>query len=166
MKSYSPYTFAMAFALVTMLAWVSPQVFAMGHKEPKIVAADDSTAPSKNSAEGANGTAPAAAPAPKKKVESSNPFSGDADAIDTGKKLYFTWCVQCHGHKANGESRFGKYAGDLTHFWRGYKEFIKIVQNGRPDKMMPPWKNVLDEETISRLGAFLETLAEEGAVWK
>ena len=123
---------------------------AMGNKEPKIAAADQG--------------APAQQPA--KKVPSSNPLSGDAEAIDLGKQLYFTWCVQCHGHKANGESRFGKYAGDLTHFWRGYKEFVVIVKNGRTDKMMPPWKDVLDEDNINKVGAFLETLAEEGANWK
>jgi cytochrome c oxidase cbb3-type subunit 3 len=103
---------------------------------------------------------------PVKKVPSSNPLSGDPEAIELGRQLYFTWCVQCHGHKANGESRFGKYAGDLTRFWRGYKEFVVIVQNGRTDKMMPPWKTVLDVENISKVGAFLETLAVEGANWK
>lgn len=120
---------------------------AMGNKEPELTAADT--------------------PAEQKgKVPSSNPLSGNPEAIETGKTLYFTWCVQCHGHKANGESRFGKYAGDLTHFWRGYKEFVVIVKNGRVDKMMPPWKDVLDEENINKVGAFLETLAEEGANWK
>jgi mono/diheme cytochrome c family protein len=124
-------------------------VAAMGNKEPKLAAAD-STQP----------------PQAAKRVPSSNPLSGNQEAIDLGKRLYFTWCVQCHGHKANGESRFGKYAGDLTHFWRGYKEFVVIVKNGRPDKMMPPWKDVLDEDNINKVGAFLETLAEEGANWK
>jgi cytochrome c oxidase cbb3-type subunit 3 len=103
---------------------------------------------------------------PGQKVPSSNPRSGDPDAIETGKQLYFTWCVQCHGHKANGESRFGKYAGNLTVFWRGYKEFVVIVTNGRVQNMMPPWKEVLDEENISKIGAYLETLAVEGANWQ
>ena len=100
------------------------------------------------------------------KVPSSNPLSGDPEAIELGTRLYFTWCVQCHGHKANGESRFGKYAGNLTTFWRGYKEFVVIVTNGRVQNMMPPWKEVLDEENISKIGAYLETLAVEGANWQ
>lgn len=100
------------------------------------------------------------------KVPSANPLSGDPEAIEIGTKLYYTWCVQCHGHKANGESRFGKYAGDLTKFWRGYKEFVVIVKDGRVDKMMPPWKDVLDDDNIAKIGAFLETLAEEGANWQ
>jgi len=120
-----------------------------GKLEPKLTAAQASAQ---------QGAAP--------KVASSNPLSGDAEAIDLGKRLYFTWCVQCHGPKANGESRFGKYAGDLTRFWRGYPEFVVIVKNGRPGKQMPPWKEVLDDDNISKLGAYLETLAVEGANWK
>jgi mono/diheme cytochrome c family protein len=100
------------------------------------------------------------------KVPSSNPLSGDPEAIDLGKRLYFTWCVQCHGPKANGESRFGKYAGDLTRFWRGYPEFVVIVKNGRVGRQMPPWKEVLDDDNIAKIGAYLETLAQEGASWQ
>jgi mono/diheme cytochrome c family protein len=105
-------------------------------------------------------------PKPAGKVPSSNPLSGDPEAIDLGKRLYFTWCVQCHGPKANGEARFGKYAGDLTVFWRGYKEFVIIVKNGRTGRQMPPWKAVLDDDNIAKIGAYLETLAAEGANWK
>ncbi len=100
------------------------------------------------------------------KVESSNPLSGDPEAIELGQRLYFTWCVQCHGRKADGESRFGKYAGNLTKFWRGYPEFVIIVKNGRLKKRMPAWNEVLDDDGISKVGAYLETLAVEGANWK
>lgn len=124
-------------------------VAAMGNLEPKIAATDT---PSEPKAAG--------------KVPSSNPLSGNSEAIELGTRLYYTWCVQCHGHKANGESRFGKYAGDLTKFWRGYKEFVVIVKNGRPSKMMPPWKEVLDDDNIAKIGAYLETLAVEGANWQ
>jgi len=120
-----------------------------GKLEPKITAAE-TTQPQ-----------PAAV-----KIPSSNPLSGDPEAIDLGKRLFFTWCVQCHGPKANGDSRFGKYAGDLTKFWRGYKEFVVIVKNGRLQKQMPPWKEVLDDDNIAKVGAFLETLAVEGANWQ
>ncbi|HEY7760439.1 MAG TPA: c-type cytochrome [Burkholderiales bacterium] len=149
MKSRYRETSCLAAALVAAagLVWWGA-AGAMGDKEPELSAADTSAAEQKG------------------KVPSSNPLSGDPEAIELGKSLYYTWCVQCHGHKANGESRFGKYAGDLTHFWRGYKEFVVIVKNGRVDKMMPPWKDVLDEDNINKVGAFLETLAEEGANWK
>ena len=131
-------------------------VSAMGQLEPKlqIAGAEDQPAP------------PSEEPKPAVKVPSSNPLSGDPEAIDLGKRLYFTWCVQCHGPKANGESRFGKYAGNLTVFWRGYKEFVVIVKDGRTGRQMPPWKAVLDDDNIAKIGAYLETLAVEGANWK
>ena len=110
---------------------------------------------------------PAESQNPAVKVASSNPLSGDPEAIDLGKHLYFNWCVQCHGAKADGDSpRFGKYAGDLRKFWRGYAEFVNTVKNGRPGKQMPPWKEFMDDDTIAKLGAYLETLAVEGANWK
>src|SRR5262247_1392914 len=99
-------------------------------------------------------------------VPSSNPQSGKPEAIAAGRQLFGTWCQPCHGPKADGVSRFGNYAGDLRVFWRGYPEFVTIVKNGRPQKQMPPWKEVLDDAKIAQIGAFLETLAIEGANWK
>ena len=107
-----------------------------------------------------------AADEPSTPVPSSNPVSGDPEAIQQGRKLYFMWCVQCHGRNADGVSRFGQYASDLRQFWRGYREFVTIVKDGRVEKQMPPWKEVLSEKEIAQIGAYLETLAIEGANWK
>ena len=103
---------------------------------------------------------------PHVEVESSNPYSGNQEAIDAGATLYFKFCVSCHGVRADGVSRFGEYAGNLTKFWRGYGEFIAIVSAGRPPKGMPPWGQYLDAQQMSQIGAFLETLSIEGARWK
>ena len=96
-----------------------------------------------------------------------NPFSGQQEAIDAGRKLYWKFCVQCHGKKADGTStRWGGYAKDLRKWSHGYPEFIMTVLDGRPQKRMPPWGGYLDEEEIGAIAAFLETLAIEGARWK
>ncbi|MGI9333261.1 MAG: c-type cytochrome [Gammaproteobacteria bacterium] len=100
-------------------------------------------------------------------TESSNPKHGDPEAIEQGLQTYMKFCRQCHGPKADGAApRFGDYSGDLRKFWRGYGEFVAIVLNGRPKKQMPPWVGILDQDDIANIGAFLETLAIEGAVWK
>lgn len=110
---------------------------------------------------GAAAAALAADPLP-----SSNPLSGDAGAIQEGHKIYGTWCAQCHGPNADGVSRFGKYAADLRRFNQGYSEFADVVIMGRTERRMPPWGGVLDDEQIAQVGAFLETLAIEGANWE
>lgn len=95
----------------------------------------------------------------------ANPLAGDEEAIEEGARLYFKWCVACHGKHADGVSRFGDYAADLRRFWRGYPEYVRIVLNGVVEKQMPPWGGVLDEDQIAQIGAYLETLQVEGAVW-
>lgn len=94
-----------------------------------------------------------------------NPFAGVQEEVQEGARLYFKWCVSCHGAKADGVSRFGDYAKDLRKFWRGYPEFVRIVLEGRVKKRMPPWGGVIDEDEIARIGAYLETLALPEARW-
>ena len=98
--------------------------------------------------------------------ESSNPYSQQLDAIEEGKGIYFKFCVQCHGYKADGHSRFGNYAYDLRRFWQGYAQFIAIATAGRPAKGMPPWGKYLSGVQLAKVGAYLETLALKGANWK
>ena len=100
-------------------------------------------------------------------IESSNPFSGDPDAIQTGRALYFKCARNATAKKADGKSpRWGGYAKDLRKFWQGYSKFVLIVIQGVKGKQMPPWGDVLSGNEISHIGAYLETLAMEGANWK
>jgi len=109
-----------------------------------------------------------AADDPASAYPNTNPMAGDQEATKEGARLYFKWCVACHGKHADGqETRFGAYGADLTNFWRGYPQFVVIVLNGRTGNigMMPPWGGVLDEDQISQIGAYLETLATAKARW-
>lgn len=100
------------------------------------------------------------------RLPSDNPVLGDPEAIKKGRRLFNTWCTQCHGGKADGVSRFGKYAADLRKFKKGYSEFVGIVAAGIPENQMPPWYKVLDGDQIAQVGSYLETLAIEGANWR
>jgi mono/diheme cytochrome c family protein len=145
-----------AIIFIVLCGWAGGRLAALamepGKTEPAPPPAGDTAAPATDK--------------PATPVPSGNPLSGKPEAIDAGRKLFFTWCVQCHGPHADGVSRFGNYAADLRKFWRGYKEFVTIVTNGRPDRMMPPWKEVLDTQKISEVGAYLETLAIDDANWR
>jgi mono/diheme cytochrome c family protein len=103
-----------------------------------------------------------AEPEPAQATASANPLSAKAEAIEQGKQLFLTWCAQCHGTSATG----GKYGADLTIFALGFKEFLVTVKNGRVEKQMPPWKDVLDENSVTQIAAYLESVAQPGANWK
>jgi len=100
-------------------------------------------------------------------LESSNPMSGNAEAIVEGQKLYLTNCVGCHGIKTDGKTRWP--AADLRVFNKGYSRFLGIVSDGRsgPLGSMPSWSKVLSKPQISAIGAYIEQYAlPDKAVWK
>ncbi len=107
-------------------------------------------------------------------VPDVNPLSGDAAAIRSGKSDYRAICSVCHGGKADGageRASSAKTPADLRKFNKGFKKYIEITKNGvqtpgREIKDMPAWGGVLDDPTILKIGAYLETLAMEGANWK
>jgi len=98
-----------------------------------------------------------------------NPMSGDQKAINSGKSWFRGVCALCHGGRADGAGERGNGA-DLRKFKLGFKKFVETVHNGRTiqgrSQNMPAWKGVLDDKQIYEIGAYLETLAIEGANWK
>ena len=107
-------------------------------------------------------------------VPDANPLSGDAAAIRSGKSDYRAICSVCHGGKADGageRASSAKTPADLRKFNKGFKKYMELVKNGvqtpgREIKDMPAWGGVLDDPTLLKIGAYLETLAMEGANWK
>ena len=103
-------------------------------------------------------------------VPETNPYSGDPKAIKEGKDWYNNACHLCHGSRANGETARGGRAADLRVFNRGFRAYVETVKKGRNTTglayAMPAWGGVLDDQTIYQIGAYLETLAIDGANWK
>jgi mono/diheme cytochrome c family protein len=102
-------------------------------------------------------------------VPEVNPFSGTPKAIREGQSWFRNVCANCHGGRADGQGERGSGA-DLRKFNRGFREFVNIVKNGRQvqgrAQGMPAWGAVLKDDDIFKIGAYLETLAIEGANWK
>ena len=98
-----------------------------------------------------------------------NPSSGDKKAIRSGRSWYRNVCGNCHDGRADGRGERGTGA-DLRKFKKGFKGFVQIVRDGRKVKgriqFMPAWRGVLKDEDIYQIGAYVETLAIEGANWK
>jgi len=99
----------------------------------------------------------------------ANPLSGNEKAIKEGRSWFRGVCAVCHGGRADGQGERGNGA-DLRKFNKGFQEFVLIVKTGRQiqgrTQNMPAWGAVLKEEQIYQIGAYLETLAIEGAEWK
>ena len=98
-----------------------------------------------------------------------NPLSGSDKAIAEGRSWFRSVCAACHGGRADGAGERGNGA-DLRKFNLGFRRFVETVQKGREVSgrtlAMPAWGAVLDEKTIYEIGAYLETLAMDGANWK
>ena len=98
-----------------------------------------------------------------------NPMSGDPKAIASGKSWYRGVCSLCHGGRADGQGERGNGA-DLRKFDLGFRRYVETVKNGRQvqgrTQGMPAWNGVIEDKTIYEIGAYLETLAIEGANWK
>ena len=101
-------------------------------------------------------------------VPAVNPYSGDAKVIREGKSWFVNVCSPCHGGRADGAGERGT-AADLRKWNKGFRKFVYTVQHGKDTgrtMTMPAWGAVLDEKTIFQIGAYLETLALDGANWK
>jgi len=98
--------------------------------------------------------------------KSPNPLSGNEEAISEGRTIYRANCSYCHGLRANGKGRGLPNSADLRKFKRGYTAFYSTVVNGW--KTMPPWgsQGPLEYDQINKIGAYLETIAIEGADWR
>ena len=102
-------------------------------------------------------------------IPAANPYSGDKKAIRSGRSWYRNVCSNCHGGRADGQGERGTGA-DLRKFKKGFQGFVQIVLDGRKvqgrTQFMPAWRGVLADKDIYEIGAYLETLAKEGANWK
>jgi polar amino acid transport system substrate-binding protein len=87
----------------------------------------------------------------------------DAAGAKEGRSLFNQTCAHCHGPDAS----IGQPERNLRHLRARYGSdmhnvFQSTVTNGRPDKGMPVWGEVLDAKTIDTIYGYLETVQEDG----
>jgi cytochrome c oxidase cbb3-type subunit 3 len=85
-------------------------------------------------------------------------FVKDSSKGNKGLLSFQTKCASCHGSK--GEGGIGPNLTDA--YWlHGGKmtEVLATINNGVPDKGMPPWGPLLPAEEIQALTVFIRTLA-------
>ena len=80
------------------------------------------------------------------------------DATAMGRRLFLTYCMQCHGSDAQGSKGYPNLA-DGAWLWGGSPEQIKSsIVNGR-NGVMPPHEAILGEEGIDEVANYVMTLS-------
>lgn len=83
--------------------------------------------------------------------------AADKDAVEMGKRLFLTYCMQCHGADARGSKGFPNLA-DTDWQWGGEPaQIVETVANGRMG-VMPPHE-ALGAETIKDLANHVRSLS-------
>ena len=83
--------------------------------------------------------------------------AADKEAMEMGKRLYLTYCMQCHGADARGAKGFPNLT-DADWQWGGEPEqIVETITNGRMG-VMPPHAE-LGGETIKDLANYVRSLS-------
>lgn len=83
--------------------------------------------------------------------------AGDKQAMEMGKRLYLTYCMQCHGADGRGSKGFPNLT-DSDWQWGGEPEaIVETIANGRMG-VMPPHAE-LGAETIKDLANYVRSLS-------
>lgn len=78
-----------------------------------------------------------------------NPFSGNAESIAEGQRLYRSTCYICHADT-------GSRGPNLRKSKLKGQAFLKVVINGKKGTQMPAWKGKLTEAEMWKIYSFLE----------
>jgi mono/diheme cytochrome c family protein len=108
-------------------------------------------------------------------MRAAAPDVGTEAQRESGKKLYLTYCSQCHGEKGDGE---GYAAAHLLprprNFTTGkfkvrttpngalptHQDLVNIIRRGMPYTSMPAWPNFSDQD-VSNLAYFITTFSPD-----
>ncbi|HEY5657975.1 MAG TPA: c-type cytochrome [Myxococcota bacterium] len=86
----------------------------------------------------------------------TNPYRGQAAALEEGKQVFMTICAACH--KPDGSGLVGPSLVDP--YWKygsSDAELFESISEGRP-MGMPPWKSQLGSEKIWKVLTYIEAL--------
>lgn len=83
--------------------------------------------------------------------------AADKQALDMGKRLFMTYCIQCHGADARGSKGFPNLT-DNDWLYGGEPEKIEETIAGGRQGMMPPHAH-LGADTIKDLANFVRSLS-------
>jgi mono/diheme cytochrome c family protein len=97
--------------------------------------------------------------APENPAPVTNPLEGRADMVEEGRSLFNQYCAHCHGPNAiQGERPRDLRRLNLRYGREASRVFFETASNGKLDKGMPVWKDVLSDDVLWQIFTFLETV--------
>ncbi|MXR38043.1 cytochrome-c oxidase, cbb3-type subunit III [Craterilacuibacter sinensis] len=84
--------------------------------------------------------------------------AADPQAQEMGKRLFQTYCVQCHGSDARGAKGFPNLT-DNDWLWGGSTEAIHTTIAGGRHGQMPPWGAAFGEEKVKDTANYVLSLS-------
>lgn len=83
--------------------------------------------------------------------------SGNPEAISIGKRLFSTYCTQCHGSDAGGARGYPSLRDDDWLHGGKPEDIKKVILNGWTGNM-PAWDSVLDAREIFNVAEYVRSL--------
>jgi len=83
--------------------------------------------------------------------------AADKEAVEIGKRLYLTYCMQCHGSDARGSKGYPNLADNDWQWGGDPEQVVETISNGRMG-VMPPHAQ-LGAETIKDLANYVRSLS-------
>lgn len=91
-----------------------------------------------------------------------SPYSGNREAIGEGRLEFNVHCSHCHAQNAqSAEQRVDLRRLRIRYANKWPEVALTTIREGRSDKGMPVWKDMLSAEKIDKILAFLETVQRE-----
>ena len=95
----------------------------------------------------------AAAQQPASDQAKPGPASADQGMIDEGKAIFAEHCSHCHGFNMVNA---GTITPDLRKFPDDRPRFVTTVKSGKNNRM-PPWGDILSNDDIANLWAYVSS---------
>ncbi len=93
------------------------------------------------------------------------PALGASPNLEKGKETYKTYCLNCHGIHGKGDGPASKMLTPLPADFTSKKtkakadeKLLAIIENGRPNTAMPPWKGTLSDQQRRDVLGYIRTL--------
>jgi len=94
---------------------------------------------------------------PRKDHERVDPYAGQAERIQGGKKLFADHCAECHGSQGMGDSKHPSLRSDRIQKEVTDGDLFWLLKNGNVGRGMPNWSGI-PELSRWQIIAFVKSL--------